>query len=292
MPEMDGLTALKKIMEECPTPVIMLSSRTQVGAEATLQALDLGALDFVAKPSGNISLDLDKIRDELVLKTKTAAQSYKRVTRLGLFRQEIPREYVKSKVVSGPESPPAKIVAIGSSTGGPRALQTVLSRLPANIPAAIVVVQHMPAGFTKSLADRLDSFCQLSVSEAADGDELLAGRVVIAPGGRHLRINRIGERFYVSLNDDPPVGGLRPTVDQMMESLADCDVPLLGVLLTGMGSDGVKGLKKIRAVKGYSIVEDESTCVVYGMPRAAIENNCVDRVAPLQRISQEILDLL
>jgi len=293
MPEMDGLMALKVIMKECPTPVVMLSNRTRVGASSTVKALELGALDFVAKPSGNISLDLEKIQDELILKVKIAAQAYNRVVRLSPASgmQVTTTEIISSRATTELSLPELrKIIAIGTSTGGPRALQTVLSRLPGNIPAGIAIVQHMPAGFTKSLADRLDTICQMHVSEARDGDELKAGTALVAPGDKHMRIARLGDRFYVKLGSEPPVGGLRPSVDVMMESLTECDIPIMGVLLTGMGQDGVNGFKKIRAVNGFTIAEDESTCVVYGMPRAAIECNCVDLVAPLHHVPQEILN--
>ncbi len=292
MPEMDGLNALKTIMQECPTPVVMLSSRTKVGADATFRALELGAVDFVAKPSGNISLDLEKIQDELVSKVRVAAQAYQRVIRLTLPAEKADQDTVVSKGVLGINLLPQKIVAIGTSTGGPRALQTVLSGLPGNIMAGFAIVQHMPAGFTKSLAERLNNISELRVSEAYDGDELSAGRALIAPGDKHMKIERVGSSFYVKLSDEPPVGGLRPSIDKLMESLVECDVPLVGVLLTGMGHDGVAGLKKIQAANGYTIVEDESTCIVYGMPRAAIESKCVDRVVPLSLVSQDILNHL
>lgn len=293
MPEMDGLTALQTIMKECPTPVVMLSNRTKIGAEATVTALQFGAVDFVAKPSGNISLDLEKIQDELISKVKIAAQAYKRVVRLVSHTGKTDRK--RSSDAGGILDTglfPQRIVAIGTSTGGPRALQAVLSKLPENLPAALVIVQHMPAGFTKSLAERLNGISRLEVVEAMDGDELVAGKALIAPGDKHLKIKRIGDRLYAKLSVEPPVGGLRPSIDKMMESLIHCNVPLLGVLLTGMGQDGVEGLKKIKAANGYTIAEDESTCIVYGMPRAAVENACVDKVVPLHLVSQAIADNL
>jgi len=291
MPEMDGLTALRIIMRDCPTPVVMLSNMTRLGANATVEALEIGAVDFVAKPSGNISLDLDKIQDELILKVKIAAHAYHRISRLQSADESF-KDACRPDGPARPAIPPRKIVAIGTSTGGPKALQTVLSRLPGNIPAGIAIVQHMPAGFTRSLAERLNSISELEVSEACDGDELLMGRVLLAPGDSHMKIRQTGDRFYIKLSDEPPVGGLRPCVDKLMESVAECSVPIVGVLLTGMGQDGVKGLKRIKSVKGYTIAEDESTCIVYGMPRAAVENRCVDRVAPLHFISDEILNQL
>ncbi|MBU7008288.1 protein-glutamate methylesterase/protein-glutamine glutaminase [Phosphitispora fastidiosa] len=291
MPEMDGLTALNEIMVKCPVPVIMLSNRTRVGAEATIKALELGALDFVAKPSGNISLDLDKVKDELILKVKAAARADIRSIRSAAsqWNADYGRK-VKIESQSAAGKTPLRIVAIGASTGGPRALQAVFSQLPQNLPAAIAVTQHMSPGFTESLAQRLNSISEFEVSEARDGDELIAGRALIAPGDRHMKIKRLDDRFYITLSDEPPVDGLRPSIDLMMDSLVECSVPLLGVLLTGMGQDGVAGLKKIRERNGCTIVEDESTCVIYGMPRAAIENRCVDIVAPIYRIAQEIMN--
>lgn len=290
MPKMDGLTALKMIMQECPCSVIMVSSHTQIGAEATIRALGLGAFDFIAKPSGEIPLDIDLIRDELVLKVKVAAQAYSRIPYLSSDFTGL----TGLTGISGNNKPGGlkKIVAIGCSTGGPRALHTLISGLPGNIPAGLAIVQHMPAGFTKSLADRLNSVSQLDVSEAEDGDELIAGRALIAPGDRHMKINNLGGRFFVKLVDEPPIEGLRPSINKMMESLAECKIPLIGVILTGMGHDGVLGLKKIKAVNGYTIAEHESTCVVYGMPRAAVENNCVDKTVPLPLIAKAILDNL
>ncbi|WP_418790218.1 protein-glutamate methylesterase/protein-glutamine glutaminase [Phosphitispora sp. TUW77] len=290
MPEMDGLTALQKIMMQCPVPVIMLSTWTKDGAAATIKSLEIGALDFVAKPSGNISFDLDKVKDELIKKVKAAARvDIESIRSVAAFwtghmgRQAMKQQFTPGKTIS-------KIVAIGASTGGPRALQDIFSKLPGNFPAAIAVVQHMAAGFTESLAEMLNSNSELEVLEARDGDELIPGTVLIAPGDRHMKIKRLDDRFYITLTDEPPVGGLRPSIDKMMDSLIECRVPLLGVLLTGMGQDGVAGLKKIQEAKGRTIVEDESTCVIYGMPRAAIENRCADIVAPIFRIAQEIIN--
>lgn len=288
MPQMDGLTALRTIMQDHPCPVVMVSSHTKLGAEATIQALELGAVDFVAKPSGDIYLDMDLIRDELILKVKVAAQAYYRIVKPPM---DLP--YFDTGILWD-DKPQVlkKIVAIGCSTGGPRALHTLISGLPGNIPAALVIVQHMPPKFTKSLAERLNTISQLQVLEANDGDELLAGQALLAPGDKHMKINNIGGRFFVKLTDEPPVGGLRPSIDKMMVSLAECKFPLIGVILTGMGQDGVQGLKKIKEVNGYTIAEDESTCIVYGMPRAAAENKCVDKIVPLPLVAKTILENL
>jgi len=287
MPQMDGLTALKTIMQEHPCPVVMVSSHTNMGADATIQALGLGAVDFVAKPSGDMPLGIELIREELILKVKVAAQAYHTIMKPSL-------EYIGLNGFATDDKPTGlkKIVAVGSSTGGPRALHTLISGLPGNIPAGLAVVQHMPPGFTKSLAERLNSISRLEILEAEDGYELTAGRVLIAPGNKHMKITNFGARFFVRLTDEPPVGGLRPSIDKMMESLVECNIPLIGVILTGMGHDGVTGLKKIKAVNGYTIAEHESTCIVYGMPRAAVENDCVDKTVPLPLIAKEILDNL
>lgn len=292
MPEMDGLEALRLIMRDCPTPVVMLSNQTRVGAEATVRALELGAVDFVAKPSGNISLDLDKIQDELILKVKVAARVYHRVVRYNelltadRLMPEVPQ------IPAGQRPALQKLVAIGTSTGGPKALQTVLPRLPGNIPAGIVIVQHMPKGFTGSLAQRLDEISQVRVKEAEEGEEITAGTAYLAPGDRHLVLKRAGDRIVVSLHDTEPVSGHRPSVDVMMNSTVECGLPVIGALLTGMGSDGVRGLARIKEKNGVTIAEDQSTCVVWGMPRAAMESNVADRIVPLPDIAGEIYNLL
>jgi len=292
MPEMDGLEALSRIMQKCPTPVVMLSNQTRIGAEATVKALELGAVDFIAKPSGNISLDLDKIQDELILKVKVAARAYQRVLNYTDMQTEPLADTDKYKASSGKTLPLQKLVVIGTSTGGPRALQTILSRMPGNIPAGVVIVQHMPKGFTKSLALRLNDISQLKVKEAEDGEEIKAGTAYLAPGDKHLILIRAGHKVFVKLTDTQPVGGHRPSVDVMMNSAVTCGLPIVGVLLTGMGSDGVEGLTRIKAVKGMTIAEDQSTCVVWGMPRAAMESNVADRILPLPDIAGEIFNLL
>lgn len=291
MPEMDGLEALRIIMQKCPTPVVMLSNQTRVGAEATVRALELGAVDFVAKPSGNISLDLDKIQDELILKVKVAARIYQRVSKQSTFPEVELAKIEKLNISTGLAPALQKLVAIGTSTGGPRALQTVLSRIPGNIPAGIVIVQHMPKGFTGSLARRLDEISQIRVKEAEEGDEVVAGTAYLAPGDKHMQLKRIGDKLVVRLSEAEPVSGHRPSVDVMMDSTVDCGLPVIGVLLTGMGSDGVQGLTRIKEFNGVTIAEDQSTCVVWGMPRAAVEKNAADRVVPLPDIAGEIFNL-
>ena len=287
MPRMDGLTALQKIMQDCPTAVIMLSSLTQEGSETTIKALTLGAVDFVPKPSGAISLDIAKVKEELIAKIKVCARAaLKNVHTVPLLMQVRP----KAPIVQATGGVPDKLVIIGSSTGGPNALQQVIPRLPADLPAAVLVVQHMPAGFTNSLATRLNDISRLSVKEAAEGDILRTGQVYIAPGGNHMVLEG---SHTIRLNSNPPVHSVRPAVDVTMESvIANFKGPLIGVILTGMGYDGAKGMAAIKSVGGKTIAQDEATCVVYGMPRVVVEMGKADKVMPITEIAQGIVEML
>lgn len=311
MPVMDGLTALEKIMAVKPTPVVMVSSLTKAGADATIRALSLGAVDFVAKSAGSISR-IDDIAKDLLQKCREARGiSGKRLQPKEI--QAIPVPKPKPPVPSTPVAPviptvkppgPSArsvvfpgmsdwIVAIGTSTGGPRALQEVLPRLPGNLPCPAIVVQHMPPGFTKSLADRLNSLCDLTVKEAADNDRLTPGTVYVAPGDFHLTIRKEGNSTFIKLNKEPAIGGLRPAVDPMMVSVADIyGAKTVGVILTGMGHDGAKGMQAIKRLHGLTIAEDQSTAVVYGMPKAAIEAGVVDNVLPLSQVADGIVQCL
>lgn len=283
MPKMDGLRALEAIQRERPTPVIVVSAYTQKGAQATLEALEKGAFDFVPKPSGTISLDIGKVRDELIAKILAASK----------FRQPQLRseEGGERRIrLSHLGTPGEKIVAIGASTGGTRALAEILPRLPAILPAPVVVVQHMPAGFTASLAERLNESSRLRISEAAQGDFLRPGEVKIAPGDRHLVVTP--ER-RVLLTQDPPQWGVRPSVDRMMISTAEVyGAGTIGILLTGMGHDGALGMKAIKVKGGTTIAQNQETCTVFGMPQAAIKAQCVDSVLPLYEIPGAIVSLL
>lgn len=288
MPRMDGITAVSRIMEQSPVPVVMISSHTREGAEATIRALEAGAIDFVAKPSGPISLDIHKVAQEIREKVKAAS-------RVSPERLRRPKAPVRKVVVPPPQervpsrAGPVEVVAIGTSTGGPRALQEVIPALPGDLPCGVLVVQHMPPGFTRSLASRLDQLSALRVKEAEDGEAFRPGVVYVAPGDRHMVLDRSDGRYVVRLLDDPPVGGHKPAVDVMMMSVADLAAPRsVGVLMTGMGRDGAKGMKMIRDRGGFTIAEDSSTCVVFGMPRAAIELGGADLVVPLDRIAEEI----
>ncbi len=297
MPEMDGLTALKYIMQENPVPVIMLSSLTSQGAEQTLRALQLGAVDFITKPSGQISLDIEQVSDDIIKKVKAVAGTKRKLMNLYSSTETlIPRKSTPVKIVKH-DGILNKLVLIGTSTGGPKALYQVIPGLPASIDAAVLVVQHMPAGFTRSLADRLDSLSEVRVKEAEHGEKVLPGCVYIAPGDYHMRINVQGkdraQKLYIQLDKSAPRGGLRPAVDVLLESAAEKSWPqILCVIMTGMGCDGAAGIKKLKERGASIIAEDPSTCIVYGMPKAAVETGMVDRIVPLPDISEEILKML
>ncbi|MBP2654933.1 MAG: response regulator receiver modulated CheB methylesterase [Firmicutes bacterium] len=287
MPVLDGISALEVIMREVPTPVVMVSSLTKDGADATIRALENGAVDFVAKSAGPIS-NIDNIRTEIVAKCRAAARA--NVNKLQKFQAVRPpaSEYKLSPSFS--VAVKEQIVAIGTSTGGPRALQELVTRLPGNLPCGVVIVQHMPPGFTKSLANRLDSLCALSVKEAEHNDVVKPGSVLIAPGDYHMTVERDGTRTVVKLNQGPPIGSHRPSVNPLMESVAKIYGSLAtGVILTGMGSDGARGMQEIKQSGGYTIAEDQSTTVVFGMPKSAIELGIIDKVVPLPAIASEIV---
>lgn len=284
MPRLDGLATLERIMRERPLPVVMVSSFTRQGADATIRALALGAVDFVCKPSGSISLDMHSVREELLVKVKHAAKVRPSRPRAAEAAAE-PRTKEKSWAEK-PGSGLVRVVAIGSSTGGPKALHEVLPRFGKGFPVPIVIVQHMPPGFTRSLAEHLDQVSPLTVSEAQNGDVLSPGRAFVAPGDFHLTVRRGG---VIELNQGPAVHGVRPSVDVALESLADAyGASCLAVILTGMGSDGAQGALRIKTAGGHVLAEHESTCVVYGMPRSAVENGAADRAVPLFQMASAI----
>lgn len=327
MPIMDGLLALKVIMEECPLPVIMFSSLTKEGADATVMALGLGAVDFISKTNGAISR-IDTIEEEILGKCRDAVKvnltmGIESKNKILLKKRELPavetqtpekivRPYPAEKsiamanpaiqiskkpmeAVSAPvttffERGVDKLVAIGTSTGGPRALQNVITRLPKNMPCGVVIVQHMPPGFTRSLAERLDTISQISVKEAEDQEIIEAGHVYIAPGNYHMVVQKKGMSKVILLNQDPPLASHRPAVDVLFDSVAPFGRQVVSVILTGMGSDGSQGMKKIKAAGGYIIAEDESTAVVYGMPKAVVDLGIADKVLPLQQVAEAIID--
>ena len=320
MPVMDGLNALAVIMEQCPLPVVMVSSTTQKGTNETIRALALGAVDFVSKAGGAIS-KIDTIKDEILAKCRLAAKTHARKNfaaskplvyspkppniepitrrievrrRTGLVLGQKPTiNYVPSttapvkKIIPGTGK---KLVVIGTSTGGPQALQAVITRLPRNLPCGVVVVQHMPAGFTKSLAERLNSISEIAVKEAEHDEIIRPGQVYIAPGDYHLRIAPAGGERKIVLSQEPRVGNLRPTVNYMFDSAAQFGKDLVSVIMTGMGSDGCEGMKKVKATGGYSIAQNEDSCVVYGMPKAVVDAGLADEIRPLDKIAEAIVE--
>jgi two-component system chemotaxis response regulator CheB len=290
MPKLDGLQTLGYLMSESPVPCIMLSAYTPRGAETTLKALDYGATDFVQKPSGAISLNLERVKDELLAKVKVAK---------GIDLKRLPfkggHDVAERALVLKPKPPldRGSVVAIGTSTGGPRALAALLPALPKAFPAPILVVQHMSAGFTASLAARLDKDCGNRVKEAEQGEILEAGTIYLAPGDWHMAVERSGGVVKVKLDQRPPILGVRPCVDVLFQSVAEAYGPkAVGVVLTGMGRDGAKGLKAMKAREARTLAQDEASSVVYGMPRAAYASGAVDQVLPLGRIAAAIAELL
>jgi two-component system chemotaxis response regulator CheB len=285
MPDMDGLTALRHLMARYPRPVVMLSTMTQDGAVTTLRALSIGAVDFVAKPSAAISLDFHRVKDELLHKIRVAAKATARHP----IAAPPARPKPELRNLSG-TTHFDRLVIIGSSTGGPRALGTLIPALPADGRTAYLIVQHMPAGFTKSLAERLDAASQLTVREAAQGDHLAAGLALLAPGNLHMRIS---PRGIVELDEGPRVHGVRPSIDVTLASVVERYGQLaLSVILTGMGSDGTAGAVALHEAGGVVLAEDESTCVVWGMPRAVYERGVTDRVVPLDGMAEAIVGAL
>lgn len=298
MPIMDGFAALPELMKLRPAPkVLMISSLTHEGAEATIKALELGAVDFIAKPASPL-LDMKGIQEELLNKIINIAKS--KVVHLAPPKQATRQiQAVDAKPKAGAKMATGTnklkyIIAIGTSTGGPRALQDVIPLFPADIPAAILIVQHMPPGFTKSLSTRLDSLSNINVKEAEDGDILKAGWAYVAPGDYHMLVNKSGaEEYKIEVNHEPLVTGHRPSVNAMMTSVAECGHKnVIAVMMTGMGSDGSEGILKIKRTGGKTIAQNEDTCVVYGMPKSAVNIGAIDKVVPLQEITSTVLNFM
>ena len=291
MPGLSGLRTLKRIMRERPTPVIMLSAYTEEGTATTIECLEAGAVDFVLKPSGAVSVDIEKVKDKLTEKIKRASKVNIRKIKSILARKRVKQFLAPGVVVK------EKVFVIGSSTGGPSVLELILSELPSNFPAAILIVQHMPAKFTKTLAERLNRMSEIVVKEAEEGDVVESGKAYVAPGDFHMVVKRIVTegvaRAIISLDQGPPVHGLRPSVDVTMKSVADVyGENAVGIILTGMGKDGAEGMRAIKRRNGKTIAQDEATSLIYGMPREVIEKGDADRVLPVFEISQGIVQLL
>lgn len=275
MPKMNGLTTVRKIMQTNPLPVIMISALAQREAQLTLKALEFGAVDYVPKPSGPISLNMNIVKDELITKVKTAASA--NIRQLKPQTQKIAPPKQKSR---------DKLISIAASTGGPAAVAYILRNVPPNTPP-ILVVQHMQKGMTKLFSEGLNQECKIQVKEAEEGDVVQVGLALIAPGGFHMEVTKEGE---INLTTTPPVNYVRPSADVTMKSAAKAYASKnIGVVLTGMGSDGAKGIEAIKKKGGVTIAQDKKTCVVFGMPDAAIKTGCVDLVASLESIPKEII---
>ena len=286
MPGVNGLEALQSIMAQCPRPVIMISSLTQQGADSTLNALASGAFDYIPKQLATNSLDIDHLRDQLIVKIKAAAELYRRCS-----SSAVPRKPVRpvSESVSSAVAPAA--IAIGTSTGGPKALQDILPQLPSDLSVPVLVVQHMPPGFTEPFARRLNGLCSIRVCEAAHDDDLQAGVVYLAPSGFHMTVQRTDDTHARILLSDDPRGQLHhPSVDVLMLSLAEQFGPrAMGIVMTGMGSDGVIGMTAIHRRGGVTLGQDEASSAVYGMPRACALAGCLTQVISVAQIPQQIL---
>lgn len=290
MPVMDGIKALEKLLELNPAPkVIMLSSLTNNGGEATMKALEAGAIDFVSKPTSSlVHFKIEDIKEDLINKVKSAVTS--NLLRYTEHSGSPIRVKTETKQATPFQGDLKYIISIGTSTGGPRALQEVIPYLPANIPAAVLIVQHMPPGFTKSLALRLDGLSEINVKEAENGDVLKPGWAYLAPGDYHLSVNKASRDYIININQDMPMTGHRPSVNYMMNSVADCGHKnLIAVMMTGMGSDGSIGIAKIKAAGGKTIAQNEATCVVYGMPKSAVATGAIDKIVALNDIAKEII---
>jgi two-component system, chemotaxis family, protein-glutamate methylesterase/glutaminase len=291
MPRMDGIDFLAKLMRLRPTPVVMVSTLTERGADVTLRALELGAIDFVAKPKIGVADGLALLAHEITDKIRIASKAR--------LRKPAPLPPAGAVAAAPPSAPvrigrlsTEKIVFIGASTGGTEATREVLVELPADCPA-IVVTQHMPPGFTKSYAARLDGLCRIRVAEAKEGERILPGHAYIAPGGLHLSVERSGANYIAKLHDTEPVNRHRPSVEVLFQSAARNVGPnALGIMLTGMGADGAKAMKAMRDAGSYNLVQDEATCVVFGMPREAIAAGAANEVLPIGQIAPRLIERL
>lgn len=291
MPRMDGISFLKKIMQHFPLPVLMVSSLTQDGAQVTLDALDAGAIDYVAKPHSNIYDGIDEIQKELITKVKMVASS-NMSARIKAKKERATLPATQTKIQYALAETTNKLIAIGASTGGTVALADLISALPKNTPGTILV-QHMPAGFTKAFAQRLDALSEVEVKEAEDGDIIGRGKVLIIPGELHGVVYRDGGNYRVKLGTGKKVSGHRPSVDVLFNSVAThVGANAIGIILTGMGSDGAKGLLKMRQSGAVTIGQDEATSVVWGMPKVANDIGGVEYIEPLGNIVHRVVNLL
>ena len=293
MPRMDGIDFLGRLMRLRPMPVLMVSTLTQQGAEVTMRALELGAIDFIAKPRIGLAEGIKELSDQIVEKIRVAASAHVR-------RPPALASSAGATAPTAPAAPPKllgrlsteKLICIGSSTGGTEAVKEVLTRMPADSPG-IVITQHMPPGFTTSFAARLNGLCQITVKEAVHGERILPGHAYIAPGGRQFRIDRSGANYVAVVEDGEPVNRHKPSVEVLFHSCAQVVGPnAFGIMLTGMGNDGAKAMREMKDAGSYNYVQDEASCVVFGMPREAIAHGAADEVLPLTSIATALLTRL
>jgi len=285
MPRMDGITFLRKLMQEHPTPVVICSTLTEKGADTTLQALSAGAVDIITKPKIGLKDFLQSGSHQMLQVIKAAARA--KLSPVRHRKNEAPNEKKPASTVALSQTTD-QVVALGTSTGGTHALEAVLTQMPANCPG-IVVVQHMPEKFTAAFAHRLDQLCRCEVREAVDGDRVIPGLVLIAPGGRHMQLRRSGAQYRVSVADGPPVNRHKPSVDVLFRSVANiAGRNALGIIMTGMGDDGANGLLAMRQAGAHTIAQDRDSCVVFGMPREAIERGAAVEILPLAAMAEAI----
>jgi two-component system chemotaxis response regulator CheB len=284
MPRMDGITFLRKLMKYMPIPVLMVSSLTKKGSQVTMDALESGAVDFIEKPHSNIYDSTNELQKELLDKVEAVAKAK--------LQKRINISSIKKEKYTALAETTNKVIAIGASTGGTEAIKEVLLRMPRNAPG-IVIVQHMPGTFTPSFAKRLNEICEIEVKEANNGDTIGIGQALIAPGNYHMVVRRSGARYYVELGGGINISGHKPSVDVLFKSISNSvGANAIGIILTGMGADGAKGMFYMHNAGAKTIAQDEETCVVFGMPKVAISKGCVDEILPLHKITQRILKLL
>ena len=292
MPKMDGLTALRHIMMEAPRPVLMVSSLTTEGAEATLKAMELGAVDFIPKQLSKVSLDIIKIEKDLIERVKTVAA--RQMRHRAVSRRPVARPVPSVSQTKARKGRPVRdVVAIGVSTGGPPVVQKILSSLPEDFPAGILIAQHMPAAFTGPFAQRLDSVSKIKVKEAENGDVFKPGHAYVAPGGKHIVLDQKISRINIIVTDQPADALYKPSANVLISSVAEAvGRRALGVILTGMGSDGCEGIRDLKNKGGKALAQSDNTCVVYGMPKAIVDENLADEVVDLDDLAGTITDYL